>query len=136
MGRILGIDYGEKKIGVAVTDPLQLIVTGLPTISNSDLIPFLSEYVANQDVEEIVLGLPHHPDGNPAQLAETIQKLGAVLQQEFPTIAIRYQDESYTSREARQIILQSGASRKKRRDKHLVDKISAVLILQNYLKHY
>lgn len=135
MARIIGIDYGTKKVGLAVTDPLQLIVSGLATVARSDLDAFIDDYMSSEAVEEVVLGIPHHPDGNRAQLADEITNYGKKLTHKYPDVSISFQDESYSSREARQIILKSGARKKKRRDKSLVDKISAVLILQTYLKH-
>ena len=135
MARILSIDYGTKKCGIAATDPLQLIVNGLTTIATSELVSFLKEYIAKEEVIKIVLGLPHHPDGHPAQLAPTIQKLAAKLTVLFPGIECVVHDETYTTKQAKQILLKSGLSKKKRRDKSLVDKISAVLILQDYLQH-
>ena len=135
MARILSIDYGTKKCGLAATDPLQIIVNGLTTIGTPDLEAFLEAYIRKEEVIKIVLGLPHHPDGNPSQLAPTIQKLALRLGNLFPGIEIVVHDESYTSKHAKQIILKSGLSKKKRRDKSLVDKVSAVLILQDYLQH-
>ena len=129
----MAIDYGSKKTGIAVTDPLQIIVTGLDTIPTSELIAFLKTYLQEEEVSTIVLGLPHHPDGQPAQLAPVIRKLGEQLKKKFPELMIAWQDESYTSVEAKQVILQSGARKKKRRDKNLVDKVSAQLILQAYM---
>lgn len=135
MGRILAIDYGTKKSGIAVTDPLQIIVSGLETIDTEGLKNFLQGYVVAESVEKIVLGYPLYPDGNPAQLAAKIKEVGVWLSRLFPSVAIDYQDESYTSMEAKRIIEESGLSKKKRKDKRLVDKISAILILQTYLHH-
>ncbi len=136
MSRILSIDYGTKICGLAATDPLQLIVNGITTVSTAELQTFLELYCSREDVEEIVIGLPHHPDGTPSQLAQPIQKTADSIEKLFPEIKVTLHDESMTTKEARQIILASGASRRKRRNKHLVDEVSAVLILQDYLQHY
>ncbi|NND05743.1 MAG: Holliday junction resolvase RuvX [Saprospiraceae bacterium] len=133
--RVLGIDYGAKKTGLAVTDPLQIIASGLETVATGNLTAYLKKYIAKEPVSKIVIGYPRHPDGNPAQLADTITAFGEGLRKDHPGLEIVYQDESYTSSQARDIILRSGIGKKKRRDKTLVDKISAVLILQAYLQH-
>jgi len=133
--RVLGVDYGTKKTGLAVTDPLQIIASGLDTVLTKDLPDYLKSYTDKEPVCKIVIGYPRHPDGKPAQLANTITAFGEGLRKDYPHVEIVYQDESYTSIQAREIILLSGARKKKRRDKKLVDKISAVLILQAYLQH-
>lgn len=135
MPRILSIDYGTKKTGIAVTDPLQIIVNGLDTVLTKDLEDFLLRYTKEEEVEEIIIGYPTHPDGNPAQLASQIDTLAERLKKKFPDIKILLHDERYTSKEAKRIISKSGLPQKKRRNKALVDKISAVLILQDYLSH-
>lgn len=135
MSRVLAIDFGTKKVGLAVTDTLQIAANGLDTIPTEELHEFLNVYIQSEPVSEIVLGLPRHKDGNPTELVPTIRKLAEELGQKYPAIKIAFQDESFTSREAQDIIRKSVSSRKKRRDKSLVDKISAVLILQRYLKH-
>lgn len=135
MPRILSIDYGTKKTGIAVTDPLQIIVNGLDTIQTKHLVQFLVDYTLHEEVEKIIIGYPTHPDGNPAQLASEINKFAEKLEKKFPGIIILLHDERYTSKEAKRIIAKSGLPQKKRRNKALVDKISAVLILQDYLSH-
>lgn len=135
MARILGIDYGMKKCGVSATDSLQIIVTGIGTFPTSDLLPFLIGYIKEEGVEKVVFGKPTHADGSRTYLQEYIDKFVLQLTQNFPLLTIDYQDERMTSVEAKSIILQSGIRKSKRRDKALVDKISAVLILQKYLGH-
>jgi len=135
LGRILAIDYGSKKSGIAVTDSLKIAAHGLETIVTSELIGFLKSYMLVESVEEIVLGLPRHPDGNLSGNAEEIMDFGSQLEKHFPEVNIVLFDESYSSVEARKRILESGARKKKRRDKSLVDKIAAVIILQTYLGH-
>lgn len=135
MARILGIDYGEKRTGLAATDPLQIIVNSLTTVETSALQNFLSQYLIKEEVEKIVIGLPRHKDGNFTHLKAKIDALEKFLKTGFPLIAIDYEDESFTSVKSKEIILQSGVKKSKRKDKSLIDKVSAVLILQKYLGH-
>ncbi|MFZ1705690.1 MAG: Holliday junction resolvase RuvX [Saprospiraceae bacterium] len=135
MPRILGIDFGLKRCGIAVTDPLQIIVSGLETIETPKLLSFLEFYLELEKVEKIVFGYPTHKDGNDTYVVEHIKQLTSKCQQQWPEILIDYQNEQFSSHMARQIILQSGVNRKKRQDKALVDKVSAIVILQKYLKH-
>jgi len=136
MPRIIGIDYGTKRVGVAVTDSLQIIVNGLDTVPTGEIFDFLKKYMEDEEVECIVVGEPMHKDGNPAQIAHLVVGFIRKLKKLFPEIKVDTQDERFTSKDAKQIILQSGIKKKKRRnDKELVDKISAVLILQDYLGH-
>lgn len=131
----MGIDYGTKRTGIAVTDPLQIIVNGLETVTTADLFDFLKVYFETEAVEKVVVGEPLHPDGNPAQIAHLVKGFVKKLGKLYPDLEIVLHDERYTSVNAKLIILQSGAKKKKRRDKALVDKVSATLILQDYLGH-
>ncbi len=135
MARIIGIDYGMKRCGLSVTDPLQIIVSGLETVNTNELMPFLENYIKNETVDLIVIGLPIHKDGNFTYLKVSIDQFVASLSKKFPAIKIDFTDEQFSSVLAKQIILDSGAKKKKRQDKALVDKVSAVVILQKYLKH-
>lgn len=135
MGRILSIDYGSKRSGLAATDPLQLVVSGLEALMTTELLPFIENYCQTEDVEEIVIGYPTHADGTPTKLVESILNFQRALEKRFPALKITLHDERFTSSEARSVILKSGAKKKKRRDKGLIDKVSAVLILQDYLGH-
>ena len=136
MARIIGIDYGTKRVGVSVTDTLQIIVNGLATVPTPEIFDFLEKYMEEEEVECIVVGEPMHKDGNPAQIAHLVVGFIRKLKKLFPEIKVDTQDERYTSRDARAIILQSGIKKKKRRnDKGLVDRVSAILILQDYLGH-
>ena len=130
----MGIDYGTKRTGLAVTDPLKIIASGLTTLPTAEVFDFLTAYLKEEDVELIVVGLPLYPDGNPAQLAPQVDLFVKKLQQLFPHTGVTTWDERYTSEEAKKIILQSGAKKKQRRDKALVDRVSAALILEDYLK--
>jgi putative Holliday junction resolvase len=134
MSRILAIDYGTKRTGIAVTDPLQIIASGLTTVATAELFDFLAKYFQDEEVEKIVVGEPLHPDGNPAQIAHLVVGFVRKLKKEFPDKEVVMQDERFTSENAKQILLQSGIGQKKRRDKSLVDKISAALILEDYMK--
>jgi len=130
----MGIDYGTKRIGIAVTDPLKIIASGLDTVPTGEIFDYLSDYFQKEAVEKIVVGEPMHEDGNPAQIAHLVVGFVRKLRRLYPKTAVVTHDERYTSVEAKRVILQSGAKKKKRRDKALVDKISAVLILQDYLE--
>jgi len=135
MGRILGIDYGLKKCGLAATDPLQIIVSPLKTVKTSSLASFLKLYFQKEEVNKIVFGLPTHKDGNPTYVYDLIQDFIPEIKKLNPEIEIDFQDENFTSLQAKEILLQSGLSKKQRQDKTRLDKVSAVLILQRYLKH-
>ncbi|MBK9254774.1 MAG: Holliday junction resolvase RuvX [Saprospiraceae bacterium] len=136
MGRILCVDYGLKRCGLAATDPFQLIVNGLQTVETSELIPFLKNYCTSEKVDKIVIGLPTHKDGNFTSIKPDIDRFASVFTVLFPGIAVDYADEQFSSVQAKEAIFQSGAKKKTRQDKALVDKISAVIILQRYLKHF
>lgn len=130
----MAIDYGTKRTGLAVSDPLQIIASGLDTITTHELLEFLSAYFKEEEVETIVIGEPRHADGNPTKITHFVIGLERKLKKLYPEKRVILQDEAFTSADAKQIILQSGAKKKKRRDKGLVDKISAVLILQEYME--
>lgn len=134
LARILSIDYGTKRTGLAVTDPLQIIPTGLDTVPTSGLEDYLQKYLEREEVETIVVGEPFYPDGNPAQIHHMVVGLARKLRKLFPEVEVVMQDERFTSEEAKAVIRQSGARQKKRKDKALVDKVSAVLILRDYLE--
>jgi putative Holliday junction resolvase len=135
MARIIGIDYGGKRTGIATTDSLQIIATALTTVDTKELIPFLRDYTSKEKVEKMVVGLPVHKDGNYTYLKKDIDVFISNFSKIRPEIVIDFYDESFTSAEAKSIIFQSGVKKKKRQDKSLVDKVSAVLILQKYLQH-
>ena len=135
MARILAIDYGTKRTGIAVTDPLQIAANPCDTLETKDLKEFLLDYLVNEETETIVIGQSLHRDGSEMYFKKDIEKLIQFLNKEFPKIKIERQDESFTSVEAKELLLKSGVSKKKRRQKGNIDKISAVLILQRYLGH-
>jgi putative Holliday junction resolvase len=134
MGRILAIDFGLKRTGIAVTDPLKIIASGLTTVPTAEVMAFLEKYCSEEEVECFVVGLPLYPDGNPAQIAAQVDLFAEQLRKKFPEHPVFRQDERYTSNEAKRIILQSGAKKQKRRDKALVDKVAAALILEQYME--
>ncbi|MDQ3141360.1 MAG: Holliday junction resolvase RuvX [Bacteroidota bacterium] len=134
-GRILCIDYGKKRCGIAATDPLQLIVNGIDTVETSLLDEFLSEYIKREFVVKIVLGYPTHLDGNDTYLSKDVVILKNKMEQTYVGLDVVLVDEHFSSKKAKEIILISGAKRKDRRDKALIDKMSAVVILQQYLGH-
>lgn len=136
MARIIAIDYGTKRTGIATTDPLQIIATALDTVPTHTLWDYLTQYLGREDVDAIVLGKPTHRDGTDTPLNTAILGLSRKIAKQYPLICIHYQDEAYSSVEAAEVILASGIGKKKRRDRSLVDKISAVIILQRFLGHY
>lgn len=135
MARILSIDFGKMRCGIAATDPLQIIVTPVDTIATSELHEFLKAYFLKEEVEEVVFGWPTHKDGNPTSITADIIRLKEWCEKHYSQKKYSFMDESFSSSHAKEIILQSGANKKKRRDKSLVDRISAVIILQRYLNH-
>jgi putative Holliday junction resolvase len=137
MSRILAIDFGLKRTGIAVTDPLRIIATALTTLPTAEVMDFLKKYCITEEVACFVVGLPLYPDGNPAQIAPQADAFTQRLTEAFPNIQVVRQDERNTSNAAKQIILASGIKKQKRRDKTLVDKIAAALILEQYMEeHY
>ena len=133
MGRVLAIDYGKKRTGIAVTDELQLIASGLTTVNTNDIFIFLKQYFENENVETIVIGEPKQMNNTPSESEELIQKFINTLERQFPKLTIERVDERFTSKIAFQSMIDAGLSKKQRRNKELVDEISATLILQNYL---
>lgn len=134
MGRILAIDYGKKRVGLAVTDPLQIICTGLPTVPESDIFAFIKNYLAQEEVDSFVIGESKNLDNSKSQVADAIEVFAQKLKQLYPAIPIHWVDERFTSKMAKQSMLMSGMKKKKRQQKELVDEISATLILQTYLQ--
>ena len=134
MARILSIDYGKKRTGLAVTDPLQLIAGGLATVSTSTLFEYLTQYVAKEPVERIVIGEPKQPNGQPSENLERVKQFVNRWRKAMPQIPIEFYDERFTSVLAHQAMLEGGLHKKARQDKALVDEISATIILQNYME--
>ena len=135
MGRILSIDYGKKRTGLAVTDPLKLIANGLATVETSGLFDFLKGYVSREGVEEIVIGRPTQPNGQPSENLGRVEQFVNRWKKAVPTVPITLYDERFTSVIAHQAMIAGGVGKKRRReDKGLVDEISATIILQDYMK--
>lgn len=134
MGQILAIDYGKKRCGIATTDDLQIIASGLATIETTELIEFLREYFAQNNVDEIVVGQPVDLRGNMSEVETDILKTIEQIKKEFPMMIIERSDERFTSKIASYFISQSGKNKKQRQEKGLIDKVSATLILQQYLE--
>lgn len=134
MSRILAIDYGKRRVGVAVTDPLKIICTGLPTVPTQEIFNFIKLYCQTENVESFVIGESKNLDNTKSQVAGDIESFAQKLSILFPHIPIHWVDERFTSKMAKQSMLMSGMKKKKRRQKELVDEISATIILQTYLE--
>ncbi|MCD6366991.1 MAG: Holliday junction resolvase RuvX [Bacteroidales bacterium] len=133
MSRILAIDFGTKRIGLAVTDPDQIIATPLDTIDNPKIYDFLQDYFSREKVELIIVGFPERSDGSRSEIQEKILTFVQKLQKQFNKEVVLF-DERYTSKLAFQAMIDGGLKKKKRRDKAMIDRISATILLQDYLK--
>ena len=134
MARILCIDYGGKRTGIAVTDPLQIIATGLTTVDSIDLIPFLKKYFLQEEVELIVIGEPKNLDDSDTHATPLVKEAIKKLQKEFPQISVKTVDERFTSKMAKQAMIDMGMKKKNRQNKRTVDEIAATMMLQEYLQ--
>lgn len=134
MARILAIDYGGKRTGLAVTDPLQIIATGLETIDSATLISWLKNYLQKEEVELIIIGLPKNWDESDTHATPLVLSAIKKIQKEFPAMPIKTVDERYTSKMAKDAMLEMGMKKKDRQDKKNVDLIAATIILQEYLQ--
>ena len=133
MSRILAIDYGSKRSGIAVTDPLRIIASGLTTVATTELLPFLKRYIVEENVGEIVVGKPKRMTNEDSDIEVEILKFLEKIQIEFPSILIHRKDERFTSKIAFQTMLEVGMKKKQRQNKELIDEISATIILQSYM---
>ena len=133
MGRILAIDYGTKRTGIAVSDPLRIIAGGLTTVATRELERWLAQYFAENDVTTVVLGKPTQMNGQPSETWRFVEPRAARLRRAYPDKEVVFHDERFTSVMAHRTMLESGIGRTARRDKALVDKISATIILQSYM---
>ncbi len=136
MGRILAVDYGQKRIGLAVTDELQIVANALDTIHVKDIHDYIRNYVKENNVERFVVGLPKTLQNQASESTPFIENFVNWLKRAFPDIPIDREDERFTSKMAFQTMLDSGISKKARKDKGLVDRISATILLQSYLSHF
>ncbi|MGE7776946.1 Holliday junction resolvase RuvX [Chitinophaga sp. NPDC101104] len=134
MPRIMAIDYGKKRTGLAVTDPLKMIATGLGMVPSHELIPFLKKYFAAEAVELIIIGMPRNLDGSATDATALVQECIRILKKHFPEMPLKQMDERFTSKMAFQSMLDSGLKKKDRQQKGLVDEISATILLQEYLQ--
>ena len=132
--RVLAFDYGTKRIGIAVTDPLQIIATGLDTIHPKDIIAYLKKYLSTEQVELFVVGEPKQMNGSPSQSAPQIKGFITTLNKNFPDIPVEQIDERFTSKMASAAVAQSGFKKTDRQNKERLDTISATIILQTYLQ--
>jgi putative Holliday junction resolvase len=135
MGRILAIDYGTKRTGLAVTDPLKIIAGPLAAVHTSELLPFLNDYLTKESVELIVVGEPVPDEGAESKVEKEIVGFLRKFAVAHPNIPVQREDERFTTREALQTIRQAGAGKKLKKDKSLADTVSAVIILQQYMGH-
>lgn len=134
MARILSIDYGKKRTGLAVTDPLQIIAGGLATVATSELFDYLKAYIAREQVEMIVIGEPRQPNGEPSENLARVQQFVNRWRKAVSEVPIQYYDERFTSVLAHQAMLDGGLKKKARQNKGLVDEISATIILEDYMR--
>lgn len=134
MGRLLSIDFGRKRCGIAVTDPLRIVANGLTTVATGDLCAFVRNYVAAEGVDRVIVGLPKTLRGEPSESMRYLTPVINRLRKEIAPVAIDFYDERFTSVLAHRTMLESGIGREARRDKALVDRISATIILQSYME--
>ena len=135
MGKALGIDFGTKRTGIAITDAMQIIATGLSTVPTNSLDAFITDIVVKENIECFVVGDPKNLDGSATDSTGHVNGFVKRLKQKFPTIPVHQIDERFTSKIAKQSILASGVKKKGRQNKALVDEVSATIILQNYLDY-
>jgi putative Holliday junction resolvase len=134
LARILSIDYGKKRTGLAVTDPLQIIAGGLATVATSELFDYLQAYISREQVEMIVIGEPRQPNGEPSENLARVQQFVNRWRKAVPQVPIQFYDERFTSVLAHQAMLDGGLKKKARQNKGLVDEISATIILEDYMR--
>lgn len=134
MARVLAIDYGTKRVGLAVTDPLQLIANTLTTVHAKDVIAYLKDYLAKEEVECFVVGKPMRLDGSDSESAVHVEKFIHLLRKNFPAVRVERVDERFTSAIAKRTLLEMGLNKKNRAKKENLDQVSAALILQSYLE--
>lgn len=135
MARILSIDYGGKRTGLATTDPLKIIATGLCTVETPKLTAFLKDYFSKEQVELVIIGMPVNWDDSATHATPLVQKFIKEFQKNFPSIPIKEVDERFTSKLASQAMLQMGLKKKQRQNKAMIDEIAATIMLQEYLQH-
>lgn len=134
MRRLLAIDYGKKRTGIAVSDPLQIIANGLTTVETQLLFDFLKNYFEKEKVEKVIIGLPKQMNNQPSENLPRIEKFASKLQKLYPDLEIVFYDERFTSKMAQRAMIEGGVKKKQRQNKALVDEISATIILQGYME--
>jgi len=134
MGRLLAIDYGKKRTGIAVSDPLQIIANGLTTVKTSEIFDFLRDYLQKEEVSAIVVGLPKQMSGKMSENMQRVEAFVNKLRQKYPSVPIEYFDERFSSKMAHKAMIDGGLKKKDRQNKALVDEISATIILQGYME--
>lgn len=134
MARILAIDYGRKRVGIAVTDPMQIIANGLDTVATKDLIDYLVKYTQQEEVELFVVGYPKQMNNEDSESVKYLKPFLGLLKNKFPNIPIELVDERFTSKMAFQTMIDGGLKKKQRQDKAMIDKVSATIILQSYME--
>lgn len=134
MGRLLAIDYGRKRCGIAVTDPLRIVATALATVASGELVSFVKSYMAKEQVDEIIVGEPRTLSGEPSQSMRYITPAINQLRRQLPGIEVKFFDERFTSTLAHKAMLESGTKKSDRRDKGAIDRMAAVIILNGYLE--
>jgi putative Holliday junction resolvase len=133
MGRLMAIDFGQKRVGVAVTDPLQIIANGLDTVPSTSIWEFLEQYLTNEQVDCFIVGYPKRLNNENSDSVKFVDPFIKKLKKKYPTINVELYDERFTSKMAFQAMIDGGLKKKQRQNKALIDKISATIILQNYL---
>ena len=134
MGRLIGIDYGLKRVGIAVTDPLRIIASPLDTVATPDILHYLTMYCQHETVDAFVVGLPKKPDNSDTHATQPVRTFVHQLEKKFPQQSVRLHDERFTSKMALEAMIAGGTSKKYRRQKGNIDKVSATIILQSYLE--
>lgn len=135
MPRILSIDYGLKRTGIAVTDPLKIIATGLTTVNSKELISFLKTYFSKEEVEQVIIGDPKNMDDSDTHATPLVERFIKEFQKNFPKHPIKKVDERFTSKMASQAMIDMGLKKMQRRDKKLIDEIAATILLQEYIQN-
>lgn len=134
MGRLIGIDYGKKRVGIAVTDPGQMIASGLTTVGSHEVLEFLKTYMVNEEVDKFIVGEPKQMNNEPSESAEFVNAFVTGLKRKFPDIPVIMVDERFTSKMAKRAMIDGGMKKKQRQNKAMVDSISAALILQSFME--
>lgn len=136
MARLLSIDFGKKRTGIAITDEFQIIASGLTTVDTEQLLPFLKEYFAKEKVEKVIIGEPKRLNNEPSEVVPLLNEFIGKFEKNFPTMPVERIDERFTSKMAFQTMIDSGLKKKQRQNKALIDEIAATIILQDYMNKF